>query len=102
MDRLLLKGEVVELVGLSYPTIWGMMKRNEFPRSVVIGRGQAAKVAWRSSEIQSWIESRPRQSFIGDPGREETLEDQARREAGRKGGRTRARRRLHVQEDADG
>ena len=34
------------------------MRRGEFPRSVVIGKGSAAKVAWKASEIQEWLDNR--------------------------------------------
>jgi predicted DNA-binding transcriptional regulator AlpA len=80
------------MVGLTYATIWQMMKQNAFPRSIVIGRGSAPKVAWRLSEVLAWMDSRPRQTFVGDPGREETAADIARQEAGRRGGQERARR----------
>jgi predicted DNA-binding transcriptional regulator AlpA len=45
VDRLMPRAEALETTGLSYATIWNKMRRGEFPRSVIIGKGQAAKVA---------------------------------------------------------
>ena len=54
MKRLIFKREVLRRVGLSYPTIWKMMRQGRFPRSRVCG----GKSAWLEHEIESWIESR--------------------------------------------
>lgn len=51
------KVEVLEVTGLSYPTIWAAMRRGEFPMSV---RLLSAKVAWYRDEVAAWLESRPR------------------------------------------
>lgn len=67
MDALMSKREVLKTVGLSYPTIWSRMRKGQFPRSVVVGKGAAAKVMWRKSEIEAWLESLPRQRLKGDP-----------------------------------
>ena len=56
-DRLLRRREVENLVGLSTSRIYCLMKTGEFPIPVRIAR-QA--VAWRQSEIDEWIETRPR------------------------------------------
>jgi prophage regulatory protein len=88
MDSLLSKKRVVEITGIPYPTIWKMMRRNEFPRSVKVGQGHFGRIAWYASEIEAWIASRPRQTFIGDPGHANTLA----RRAGQLGARARAQR----------
>jgi predicted DNA-binding transcriptional regulator AlpA len=67
LDRLLYKPEVLRIVGCSYPTLWHMMRRDQFPRSIVVGTGVAARVAWLESEIREWIETRPRSRLLGDP-----------------------------------
>ena len=58
--RLLTKKQLLEIVPFSYPTIWGLMRRGEFPKALRIG---AQKVAWREDEIRAWIDSRPRQKL---------------------------------------
>ena len=61
--RLVSKAEVLDLVGLSYPTIWAMMRDGKFPRSREIG----GKVAWLASELKYWISNRPISKLKGDP-----------------------------------
>jgi len=53
--RLLAKGEVLERTGLSFPTIWGMMRRNAFPRARTVG----ARPYWIQSEVDDWISNLP-------------------------------------------
>lgn len=64
MERLLSKGQVIEMVGLSYPTIWQRMRTGRFPRSVAInGVGTRVNVRWRESEVLQWIDDLPRQEL---------------------------------------
>ncbi len=60
--KLVYKPEVLDNVGLSYPTIWSMMRQDLFPRSVRVG----GRVAWYEDEVAAWIESRERQTLKGD------------------------------------
>jgi predicted DNA-binding transcriptional regulator AlpA len=90
LDRLVYKPELLRIVGSSYPPIWRAMRENRFPRSVVVGVGKAARVAWRESEIRQWLASRPRQRLLGDPEPEPTVTPA-----------TRIRRRLRQRSDAD-
>ena len=60
--RFLSRREVMERVPLSYPTIWKLMQKGNFPRSRDIG----GKVVWLESEIDDWIESRPVVKLKGD------------------------------------
>ena len=48
--------EVLGLVSLSSATVYRMMSRGEFPRSVRIGV-RAAR--WHSDEVKEWLASRP-------------------------------------------
>ncbi len=64
VDRLLSKAEVLQITGLSYPTIWAMMRRGEFPRSVEITLN---RIAWHESDIISWKEVLPQRRLKGDP-----------------------------------
>lgn len=53
--QLLTKQEVVALVGLTYPSIWLMMREGRFPRSRVVG----GKSMWVSTEIDAWVDALP-------------------------------------------
>lgn len=55
-ERLLRLRQVQELVPLAKGTIYGMIQLGQFPRPVQLGR---QCVAWRLSEIEHWIRSRP-------------------------------------------
>ena len=59
-----MKGEVLERVGVSFPTVWLMMRRGEFPRARVVG----GRSAWLSSEIDAWIAGLPIRRLKGDEG----------------------------------
>ena len=66
MERLLYKGEVLDICGISYPNIWSQMRAGTFPRSVKVGEGKFGRVAWRESEIEEWVKARPRTILKGD------------------------------------
>ena len=55
--RILRARAVAELTGLARPTIYAYMKRGDFPQSVRLGPGT---VGWRQSDVDAWIEERPR------------------------------------------
>ena len=56
-DRLLRRPEVQRLTGLPVSTIYYHMRTGSFPEPLKIG---ARAVAWRLSEVQAWLEARPR------------------------------------------
>ena len=60
--RLLGKGEVVAIVGVSYPTLWTWMRKGRFPRSRIVG----GKSKWLSSEIDGWLTALPVRRLKGD------------------------------------
>jgi len=60
--RLLSKREVLAIVGVSYPTLWSMMRANTFPRSRKVG----SKSMWVSTEIEAWMATLPRCRLKGD------------------------------------
>lgn len=70
--RLLTKQQVCELTGCSYPTLWTMMRRNEFPRARAIGSNANSKNVWLSSEVEAWMRGLPLRRFKGDPNPDET------------------------------
>jgi predicted DNA-binding transcriptional regulator AlpA len=49
------KPEVLDRVGVTYPTLWAWMRKGEFPQSYDVG----GKVAWIESEIDAWCAERP-------------------------------------------
>ena len=54
LDKLLRQKEVTEITTLSRSKIYEMMDAEKFPRPLKIG---AQAVAWKSSEIQAWIDA---------------------------------------------
>ena len=48
---------VVEWSGLSKDSLYRLMARERFPRPVRIG---LRAVRWRESDLQAWLDSRPR------------------------------------------
>lgn len=63
MDKLLTRSEVEQRVRIRRSTIYREMRRGEFPTPIRIG---AKAVRWKSSEIDHYIENRPR--ALGDGG----------------------------------
>ena len=64
MTRLLTKAEVLDRVALSYPSVWRLMRRGEFPRGLKVS---GESVRWVEAEVEAWIRSRQRQRLKGDP-----------------------------------
>lgn len=58
-DRLLRRPEVETMTAMSCAAIYAKMAAGYFPRPVRIGAGPRGAVAWRLSDIQRWIDSRP-------------------------------------------
>ena len=52
--KLISKRALLDLIPLSYPTIWQMMRRGEFPRSVKLGDVSNSKVAWYLDEVSEY------------------------------------------------
>jgi len=61
-ERLLTKREVLDIVGLSYPTVWAWMRAGRFPRSRIVG----GRSMWRSSEVDAWLAALPMRPLKGD------------------------------------
>ena len=57
MDRLLTRAEVEAKTRLSTTTLYRMMRAGQFPSPVRVGM---RAVRWKSSEIDEYLESRPR------------------------------------------
>jgi len=57
MRRMLKKKEVIDLTGLSDPTIWRRERAGDFPQRIQLSPN---RVGWFEDEIEAWQESRPR------------------------------------------
>lgn len=66
--RLMSKGEVLDRVGVSFPTLWRWMRADKFPRARDDGSGMMP--VWLAHEVEAWILSRPLRTFKGDVGPE--------------------------------
>ena len=64
VPRLISKPEVLDRVGVTFPTLWAWMRAGVFPRSRDLG----GRACWLESEIDAWIENRPIRRLKGDPG----------------------------------
>jgi predicted DNA-binding transcriptional regulator AlpA len=64
--RLIGKAEILEITGVTFPTIWSWMRKGQFPRCYVIGRSSNAKSAWRSDDIAKWLAALPVRPLKGD------------------------------------
>ena len=56
-DRLLTRREVEARCRLARTTLYKMMREGQFPCPIRIG---ARAVRWLQSEVEAWIQSRPR------------------------------------------
>jgi predicted DNA-binding transcriptional regulator AlpA len=60
--RLLSRAEVLELVGVSAPTLWLWQRQGRFPRSKSLN----GKVVWRSDVIERFVAALPTTRLKGD------------------------------------
>ena len=57
-DRLLRASEILQILGVSNATLWRLIQRGEFPRSIKLGR--AAR--WEERDVRAFIATRKAQS----------------------------------------
>jgi prophage regulatory protein len=62
-QRLLNKKQVLDRVGVSFPTIWKWMRRGTFPRARTVGD---LKSVWLESEVEAWMSALPLSRLSGD------------------------------------
>ena len=55
--RILNSNEVVKKIGLSKVTIWRRERDGSFPKRINLSE---RRVGWVESEIEDWVDSRPR------------------------------------------
>ena len=60
--RLLIKPQVCAIAGVTYPTLWKLMREGVFPRARVVG----GRSMWRSDEIDQWLAGLPIRRLKGD------------------------------------
>lgn len=58
-EKILSRSDVVERVGVSYPTIWTWSKAGQFPAARSLGTGHGGRVGWLQSEIDAWMKALP-------------------------------------------
>jgi predicted DNA-binding transcriptional regulator AlpA len=51
---------LLQIIPVTYPTIWKWMCKDEFPRSKNCG----GKIVWLESDIEDWINRRPQQELL--------------------------------------
>ena len=61
--RLLSKLQVMDRVGVCFPTLWKWMRAGTFPRSRALG----GSTVWIASEVEAWMASLPMRPLKGDP-----------------------------------
>jgi predicted DNA-binding transcriptional regulator AlpA len=71
--QLLTRHQIVALTGFTYPWIWQMMMRGEFPRSRTVG----GKAMWLTREIEDWVTNLPRRRLKGDAPPDQKIEETA-------------------------
>ena len=62
VGRMLSREEVLEIVGVTYPTIWAWVRDKHFPAPRRLGftKHQQGRIGWLESEVQAWIMSLPK------------------------------------------
>jgi predicted DNA-binding transcriptional regulator AlpA len=66
-DRFVRVEEVAQRIGVSKFTIYGWVKRGAFPKSYQLNPEIGSAVAWRESEIEQWMGTRPPGPGRGTP-----------------------------------
>ena len=61
-ERLVRRREVLARTGLSETSLYRLIRRGDFPKPRQLS---TVAVAWRLSEVQGWINSRPEASGLG-------------------------------------
>ena len=52
--------DVLAATGLALATVWRRVKSGDFPAPIRLGGAGSRAVGWRRTEIQTWIDERPR------------------------------------------
>ena len=67
--KLIFKPELLELLRVSYSSIFSWMRAGKFPLVHIIGpsSGRSSRIAWFASEVQAWLASRPQRQIKPPP-----------------------------------
>lgn len=60
MEALLSKRQVLDLVGVSYSTLWSWMRLDGFPKPM---RLSSKVIRWRAGEVDRWLKQKSRQEY---------------------------------------
>jgi prophage regulatory protein len=58
-EKFLSRPEVLDRIGVSFPTLWHWMKAGKFPPAREMSGNDGKRVGWLESEVNDWIRSRP-------------------------------------------
>jgi prophage regulatory protein len=58
-EKVLSRPEVLDRIGVSFPTLWTWMKAGKFPPARELSGNDGKRVGWLESEVTDWIRSRP-------------------------------------------
>jgi predicted DNA-binding transcriptional regulator AlpA len=61
--RFVYKAELLERLGVSFPSIWTWMRKGLFPLSIDLN----GRTAWFEHEIEQWLDERPRRQQLPLP-----------------------------------
>lgn len=59
-EQILRLPEVLAMTGLSRSSLYRRINSGDFPAPILLGGDDSRAVGWRRSEVEAWIESRPR------------------------------------------
>jgi prophage regulatory protein len=59
-ERMMTRDQVVAILGISYSTVYQLMREDRFPLPLKLSRNRNG---WLQSEIIAWLRSRPRQRY---------------------------------------
>jgi prophage regulatory protein len=62
--RLISRQELVDIVGVSFPSIWQWVREGKFPAPRKLGKG--GRTAWLESEIEAWAANLPVRRYKDD------------------------------------
>ena len=62
LDRILRQHEVAETIGCSRGHLWRLVSQQRFPPPYKLGK---RAVGWKSSEVESWLDSLQQRNEVG-------------------------------------
>jgi predicted DNA-binding transcriptional regulator AlpA len=65
--RLMSKHDVLDIIPVTFVTIWKWMRAGKFPRALIVH----GKSMWRSDDIEAWIAALPVRPLKGDANKQQ-------------------------------